>query len=463
MLHLLSRFRRPAETKASRAGAAVALYVAGRPVWTPRDYAALAREGFQRNPVVHRSVRLIAEAAAALPLSLIEGGRIVDAHPLVALMRRPNPREGGARFLESVYGHLLVSGNAYLEAVAVDGAPRELYALRPDRMRVVPGQDGWPAAYDYAVGAETVRFVQTGEIPPILHLTLFHPTDDHYGLSPMEAAAVPLDLHNAAGSWNKALLDNAARPSGALVFANGAAGAAMSEVQFARLKEEIEKNYQGAMNAGRPLLLEGGLDWKPLSLTPKDMDFVEAKNAAARDIALAFGVPPLLLGLAGDNTHANYAEANRAFYRQTVIPLVRRTSEAIVQWLQPAYGGDRVSGPGQGLAFDPDLDAIEALAAERESLWRRVAGADFLTADEKREAVGYGRSPLPGGERRDAIPSPMRGGVGVGVDGPERSRSRGTSGIDEARDASELRSTPTTPTPLALRASRPSPQGGGET
>ena len=142
MLHLLSRFRRPAETKASRAGAAVALYVAGRPVWTPRDYAALAREGFQRNPVVHRSVRLIAEAAAALPLSLIEGGRIVDAHPLVALMRRPNPREGGARFLESVYGHLLVSGNAYLEAVAVDGAPRELYALqaRPHARRAGPGR-----------------------------------------------------------------------------------------------------------------------------------------------------------------------------------------------------------------------------------------------------------------------------------------------------------------------------------
>src|SRR3954464_14201627 len=214
MLNFLSRFRRPADTKASRAGGAVALYVAGRPVWTPRDYAALAREGFQRNPVVHRSVRLIAEAAAALPLSLIEGGRIVDAHPLLALMRRPNPREGGARFLESLYGHLLVSGNAYVEAVAIDGAPRELYALRPDRMRVVPGPDGWPAAYDVGVGAGGVRFGQGGGAPPILHLTLFHPTDDHYGLSPMEAAAVPLDARNAAGSWNKALLDNAARPSG---------------------------------------------------------------------------------------------------------------------------------------------------------------------------------------------------------------------------------------------------------
>jgi phage portal protein BeeE len=255
MRNLLSRFRRPAEAKASRAGAAIAVYVTGRPLCTPRDYAALAREGFQKNPVVHRAVRLVAEAAAALPLSLVEGGRMLERHPLLALLRRPNPREGGARFLESVYGHLLVAGNAYLEAVAVEGSPRELYALRPDRMRVVPGPDGWPAAYEYAVGAETVRFAQTGETPPILHLTLFHPTDDHYGLSPMEAAAVPLDIHNAAGSWNKALLDNAARPCGALVLANGAPG--MSEAQFARLKEELETNYQGAANGRAPAPARG--------------------------------------------------------------------------------------------------------------------------------------------------------------------------------------------------------------
>jgi len=253
-------------------------------------------------------------------------------------------------------------------------------------MRVVPGRNGWPAAYDYSVGAETVRFVQEGEPPPILHLAFFHPTDDHYGLSPMEAAAVALDIHNAAGAWNKALLDNAARPSGALVF-SGPPGVTLSDPQFERLKGELEANYQGAANAGRPILLDGGLSWQPLSLSPKDMDFIEAKNAAARDIALAFGVPPLLLGLPGDNTHANYAEANRAFYRQTVVPLVRRTSEALAQWLAPAFGEVRL---------DPDLDAIEALAAERESLWRRVSAASFLTDDEKREAVGYGRREPPG-------------------------------------------------------------------
>jgi HK97 family phage portal protein len=132
------------------------------------------------------------------------------------------------------------------------------------------------------------------------------------------------------------------------------------------------------------------------------MDFIEAKNAAAREIALAFGVPPLLLGLPGDNTHANYAEANRAFYRQTVIPLVKRTAEALVQWLAPGFGPG--SSPGQAplatqnLRLDPDLDAIEALADERESLWRRVSAAEFLSEDEKRQAVGYGRR-APGEDR----------------------------------------------------------------
>ncbi|MCJ2031806.1 phage portal protein [Methylobacterium sp. J-043] len=360
----------------TKASAAFALYGEGRAVWTARDYAALAREGFQRNAVVHRSVRLVAEAAASLPLTLAGAE---DAHPLLDLLARPNPREGGMRFLDGIYGHLLVSGNAYIEAVEIDGRPRELFSLRPDRMQVVAGADGWPAAYEYAVGGRRIRYEQAGAVPPILHLTLFNPLDDHYGLSPMEAAAVPLDIHNAAGAWNKALLDNAARPSGALVFAPST-GAALSDTQFTRLKAELETSYQGSANAGRPLLLDGGLDWRPLSLSPKEMDFVEAKAAAAREIALAFGVPPLLLGLPGDNTHANYAEANRAFYRQTVIPLVRRTADSLARWLEPAFGPARL---------EPDLDAVEALATERESLWRRVQGADFLSVDEKREAVGY--------------------------------------------------------------------------
>ncbi len=87
-------------------------------------------------------------------------------------------------------------------------------------------------------------------------------------------------------------------------------GGNLTGEQFERLQARAGAGFQGANNAGRPLLLEGGLDWKPLSLSPKDMDFIEAKNASAREIALAFGVPPMLLGIPGDNTYANYQEAN---------------------------------------------------------------------------------------------------------------------------------------------------------
>lgn len=378
----LFSFRRaaPPEAKASRTQGLIALLGGYRPQWTPRDYGALAREGYLRNAVAHRCVRLVAEAVGQVSFTLTEGGREIEAHPLLELLAQPNPRLSGTGLMDALAAHLLIAGNAYVEAVALDGVPRELHVLRPDRMRVVPGADGWAQAYDYSAGGRSVRFTQEGAVPPILHIALFNPLDDHYGAPPLEAAQMALDLHNAAGAWNKALLDNAARPSGALVY--GGAGN-LSDEQFERLKEELEANFSGSANAGRPLLLEGGLDWRPLSLSPKDMDFLEAKNAAAREIALAFGVPPMMLGIPGDATYSNYAEASRVLWRQTVLPLARRLAADLAGWLAPAYGAGR-------LTLELDLDAVEALSFEREALWRRVNEATFLTDDEKRQAVGYG-------------------------------------------------------------------------
>ncbi|HEX3859665.1 MAG TPA: phage portal protein [Pseudolabrys sp.] len=371
----------PPERKSSRTGRLIAIESGGRARWTPRDYAALAREGYNKNAIVHRAVRLLAESVGSLTFILHEGAAELTAHPLLELMARPNPRQDGASFLEAVTTHLLLAGNAYVEGVSIGDALRELYALRPDRMRVVPGVDGWPQAFDYTVCGTTVRFEQNVTLPPILHLSMFNPLDDYYGLSPLEAAAVAVDTHNAAANWNKALLDNAARPSGALVY-DGPDGSVMSDAQFDRLKKELADNYQGTVNAGRPLLLEGGLDWKAMSLTPKDMDFMEAKHAAAREIALAFGVPPMLLAIPGDNTYSNYQEANRVFWRQSVLPLGNRIGAALTQWLAPAFGA--------GLSLTADADRIDALSPDRAALWDRVTKAPFLTLNEKRAATGYG-------------------------------------------------------------------------
>jgi HK97 family phage portal protein len=380
------------ERKDSRTGRIIALASGGQARWTPRDYATLAREGYGRNAIVYRAVRLIAESIGGLTYLLYEGAAERDAHPLLDLVRRPNPRQDSAAFLECVASHLLLSGNAYIEAVSLpDNAQvRELYALRPDRVKVVPGPDGWPQAFDYTVGGQTVRFDQIAAQPPILHLAAFNPLDDYYGQSALEAAAVAVDTHNAAARWNKALLDNAARPSGALVYHN-ADGALLAADQYERLKRELDDQYRGARNAGRPLILEGGLDWKPMSLTPKDMDFMEAKHAAAREIALGFGVPPMLLAIPGDNTYSNYQEANRVFWRQTVLPLASRIGHALTQWLTPSFGPD--------LTLAVDTDAIEALSLDRAALWDRVTKAPFLSVNEKRAATGY--APASGG---DAVP-----------------------------------------------------------
>ncbi|MFT3726312.1 MAG: phage portal protein [Terricaulis sp.] len=358
----------------------LAWHALGRPVWSSRDASVFAREGYARNAVAYRCVRLIAEAAASAPLKIGPSD-----HPLAELLARPNPEQTGAELMEAFFGHLQVSGNAFLHVASLDeGGPTELYVLRPDRMSVIPGPDGWPIGWEHRSGADARRFERDplSNDAPILHLKLFNPVDDWWGLSPMEAAAYAIDIHNAGGAWNKALIDNAARPSGALVFTGAGGVDRLSEEQFQRLKQELEELHVGAANAGRPMLLEGGLEWRPMSLSPAEMNFAESRYAAARDIALAFGVPPMLLGIPGDNTYSNYREANLAFWRQSALPLAMKAARRLEAWL-----GDRWPEAGPA-AVSIDLDAVPALAVERDALWARVAGANFLDQDEKRRLAG---------------------------------------------------------------------------
>jgi HK97 family phage portal protein len=235
------------------------------------------------------------------------------------------------------------------------------------------------------VGGRRHRF----PVRDICHVKSFHPHDDHYGLSALQAAAAAIEVHNGASRWSLALLDNAARPSGAIVY-NGPQGATMSPDQFDRLVAEMEAQHQGARNAGRPMLLEGGLDWKPMGFSPSDMEFQKTKEAAAREIAIAFGVPPMILGIPGDATYANYQEANRAFVRLTVLPLAARVTQAISDWLSD-FTGERI-------ALAPDLDGISALGPEREAQWRRIGSASFLSAAEKRALLGLPPQEAPDGQ-----------------------------------------------------------------
>jgi len=349
------------------------------PVWaTPvadgaGGYAGQVRSAFLANPVASRAIRLVAEGAGGAPIISNPAG-----HPALALLASCGFGASGPGLIETMAGHLLLHGNAYIDvALGKDGLPAALFALRPERVSVEVDANGWPTAHVYRAGGALRRY-PVGAGGGLLHIRSFHPLDDHQGAGCLAPAAGAVAVHNEATRWNQALLANAARPSGALVYQPGD-GSTLSPTQYERLRSEMEAAFSGAANAGRPMLLEGGLSWQALSLSPAEMDFAGMREAAARDIALALGVPPLLLGLKGDNTHANYREANVALWRLTLLPLLGRMLGALaahLAWWWP------------GLCLAVDRDAISALAEDRERLWASVTAADFLEATEKRRILG---------------------------------------------------------------------------
>ena len=339
-----------------------------------RSYHAQFEEVYRRNPVGQRSVRLVAGMLGSLT---------IDGDSQAVALVKANG------LLETITANLLLHGNAYVQLIADSrDVPLELCLLRPERVQLVCDDRGWPVAYLYQAAGQAVRIARLDGLArmQLAHIKALHPRDDHYGMGCIEAAIAAASVHNRASRWNKALLDHGARPSGALSY-EPADGSVLSADQFKRLKEELASEFSGSTNAGRPLLLEGGLKWQALSLTPADMDFVSLKEGAARDIALAFGVPPVLVGLPGDATYANAREAGRALYRQTILPLAGRILEALAVMLSDWLGP---------VSLTIDTDQISELAEDRSLLWQMVGAASFLSDAEKRDMLGF--KPVEGGQ-----------------------------------------------------------------
>lgn len=373
--------------------------------WFKRNDDTFFDEGYQKNVVAYRCVKEIADNLATLKWVLKKktSGKVIDNHPLIELLNRPNPMQGRAAFFQTLQTFKQLSGNTYIQTIrpSDNRPPKELYVLPSSRVQVIPGKMMIPTRYEYRprtiasdVSGTMAAKVYKFDVDPItglsdiLHMKTINPLDDWVGQSPLEAAAFSIDLHNQASEWNMRLLQNGARPSGGLFVEK-----TLSPEQREQLKEAFNDVYAGAKNAGRPMVLEGNVKWQDMSLSPKDMDFMNSKNVAARDIATAFRVPPLLLNIAGDNTYANMAEARLSLWEDTLIPEADMIRDELNNWLVPMFGDN--------LYLDYDKDQIVALSGKRKEVWDTVNNADFLTINEKREKVGYER--IEGGD--DLFPS----------------------------------------------------------
>jgi HK97 family phage portal protein len=391
MKKFIQHLLRVPEQKASTVGPLFATSGFHQPLWTPRQYDRLAEEGYQKNMVVYRCVSLIARGVGSVPWRLYKRGKRVETHPLLTLLQNPNPQQGTARFMEGLTAYLLLAGNVYIEAVSPSHEPLELYLLRPDRMMIIPGTSGTPAAFQYTLAGKSVRI----PVDPlngqsrVLHIKTFNPLNDWYGMSPIEAASHSIDQHNAVSHHNMALLQNGGRPSGVLKFHPDEHGHILSEEQRERLREEMREAVEGSRNTGKIMILEGNFEWKEMGLSPKDLDFIEGKYLSAREIAQVYGVPPMLVGVPGESTFSNYKEARYHLWEDTILPHLDIIKSELNQWLTPYFG--------DGFSLDYDTDSIPALAQRREALWGKIGKASFLTINEKRALVGY--SPIPNGDR----------------------------------------------------------------
>jgi HK97 family phage portal protein len=414
-------FRRKDAPPASRKSSTFFLSLGGaRSGLTGAGYDRLATEGYIECVVAFACINMVAAAVASVEPQIykknIGTGKLdkLDTHPLLDLIENPNPAQSGKEFIRHLVSYHRLAGNAYVFGNGIDPTvrkskpPTELQLLNPGKVKIEPGAV-LPKQYEYKPNPNTTTVFPVDQISgrsAVLHLKTFNPLNAWYGMSPLEAAALGVDIHNDGQKWNKRLIENGARPSGALVVTGAdGKGGTLSDEQYQRVKAMIDEQYSGPANAGRPVLLEGGLDWKEMSLNPKDMEFLQGKASAARDIALAFGVPPQLLGIPGDNTYSNYSEAKLALWTDTVLPLLGIVNDGFNRWLAPLYGDDVI------LWYDEEtIPALEPLRKQKSD---RINASKTMTINEKRRAMGQDDLPAQIG---DAILLDGRG-ILLGVDG----------------------------------------------
>lgn len=351
----------------------------------PRAYVA---EGYEINATVYRCIRLLAESVGQVPMYAANDNdkELPASHPLSKILQRPNPAQSWSVFAGYVTAFRKLAGNAPIEAIRLgkksDEMPRELWPWQPYNFKAVEG-GMIPRAWVYDNGSPEQR--RTWEVDPItgrsnlLMWREFSATDKYFGMAPLAAGAKAADQNNAAGNWNHKMLHNNCVPSGILK-----SGQVLSDPQFARLKTTIDETYSGTDNARRPMLLDGGLEWAQMALTPVDLDFIQGKNLTALEIAEVFGVPAQLVPIPGSQTFANFTEARLALWEDCVLPLAQDLAQEITRWL---------AIPNAKILVD--IDDIPALAPRRSEKWNAVSGASFLSTNEKREALGYDPLPIP--------------------------------------------------------------------
>lgn len=367
----------------------IALFDNNAPTYSPARYQSFAVEGYEKNAYVYACLMKYMNACAGLPWGLYrrgnDGRKLVERDgALNRLLLRPNPQQSRRAWMREGMLYWSLGGHYYVHGVSVsDGRITELYNFRPDRVEIKAASGPYAALHE----VDTYLYTKDSTSKPvpyspeqILHILDPHPRDDYYGLSSMTPSSRSIDQNNASKDWDVSLLQNAARPSGALV-----TDSTLNDEQFERMVRESNQSDIGPRNAGHLMVLDGGMKFVSMSMNPSDMDWANGIVLSAREIAIARRTPPEMLFDTQNKVFGTYREARKAYYEEAILPDMEYFRDEINRWLMPRFD-DRYE-------FDFDRDAIEALQDDRDALWKSVGDAWWLTIDEKRAKLGLNALP----------------------------------------------------------------------
>ncbi len=368
---------------------------AGGKGWSRRNYRGYAHEAYEKNVVAYACINNISKAVANVPIIIMDGENEITAGKIFDLINRPNAIQSYKAFMRLAVMYRLISGNTYIHNMRVyTGRIMGMELLRPDRVQILTNKENEPYCYQYNIAGECYKY----EIDPVtglsdvLHIKEPHPLDDLYGMSPISAAIMSIEQHNASTEWNKNLLDNSAKPPGILKIVNRGDGAPPPDQKtLDDITKRLNEKYTGAKNAGKLPVLGFDLDWVSMGMSPTDMDWLNGKNSSARDVCLALGYPAYLLGLPEGATYNNVTEAKLGLYEDTIIPLCESMFAEISHYINLQMGIN--------IKIVPDLDKVMALMPRRETA-RANARLDLaggvITTNEARAENNY--DPVDGGD-----------------------------------------------------------------
>ena len=287
---------------------------------------------------VYSCVRILSEAVAGLPLHFYryteDGGKEkAVGHPLYFLLHdEPNPEMTSFVFRETLMTHLLLWGNAYAQIIRNGrGEVMALYPLMPDRMSVERDGNG-QLYYEYTLGADDVPTVKGGTVvlPPseVLHIPGLG-FDGLVGYSPIAMAKNAIGMAIACEEYGAKFFANGAQPSGVLEHPG-------TIKDPARVRESWQSTFGGSHNANKVAVLEEGMKYTPISISPEQAQFLETRKFQIDEIARIFRVPPHMVGDLDKSSFSNIEQQSLEFVKYTLDPWVSRWEQSMARSLLTA-------------------------------------------------------------------------------------------------------------------------------